>query len=1170
KGGEADISEKFTPYFNYLKEEADYLASKDFENDRRYWFEKYKTDIEQLELRPVRDKEDFTVRRSYHTAPAGLSKKIYAYCDKNKISVFKLFMSALFIYFHRLTMKEDIVIQTTHHGRSEEFKNSTGMFLSSLPVRFTFSGDSTFSSICSKFVPEFKEALSHMKFPGDMLAAEFRRLNRDPQNLFAVALSQFVKNRNRGNVETRCYCTGETFSQLAFYLSYDAAADDEIEFFIDHRVSMYQQGEINYMAGHIYELINQAIEDDGKKISSYDFLSDKEKRRLLYEFNDNDSYYPEDKTFVEIFEEQAAKTPDKKAVVFLNESISYKRLKNKGDALAARLRSLGAGRDDIVGIFVDRSIEMFIGAVGVLKSGAAFMPIDTKYPMDRIEFMLEDSRARVLVTQKHLMDKIKFNGTVIDLEDQSLYDGCAEIESVSRPEDLAYVIYTSGSTGKPKGTLIEHRALLNFSYWYKNSRAITEEDRLAKHASFGFDASIVEVFPPLIAGAEIHIISEEIKLSLGELNDYFEKNEIRGCFLTTQFAEQFLENIDNKSLRYLDTGGEKLRTFTKRGYRFYNCYGPTECTVYTTFFPVDKMYANIPIGKPLANTKVYIVDRNGNLMPEGYCGELCVSGVCLSRGYLNRPDTTAEKFVKNPFNEGERLYKTGDLVRWLPDGNIEYIGRIDNQVKLRGFRIELGEIEIEIMKVKGVKNAAVTLAADGDNKFICAYIVAEKSLTHETIKKEISQNLPEFMIPNYFISLDEMPVNASGKIDRKALPAPRIKSEAKSDYIAPAGECELRLAALWKETLAIDNVGALDNFFKIGGHSLKAVILQAKIEKEFGLRMSIKKIFDNPSLRDMAAFIEAGVSAPAMKKKKSSDMAAFENGVEEKIVKIWEEVLSLDGICALDNFFKIGGHSIKMVSLQYKIEKEFGVRVPVKKLFEMPTARLQAEFIINAGGAASGGTAVKAQTAEISRGARTVESEALHYPVSSVQKRLFIVETMEGPSASYNLPFTLKINGKLDRLKFSEAIEKMADRHEALRTSFSSKDGEPFQVVHPSIRLKKIFQDASDGVMQEYIDEMIKPFDLSQAPLFRVKLMKVSDDEHLLFLNFHHIIFDGMSLEIFIRELFDLYHGRSLSPLKEHYGDFCLWQKKFLASSAIDEQEKVWFEMLSGDVPTLN
>ncbi len=1188
--GETSIEENFKLYFDYLGEESAYLASKEFEADRDFWFARYATDIENLELRPASAADDFRIDRAYCRAPEGLSARIYDYCEKNRISVYRLFMCTLYAYLFRLTMKEDIVIQAAHHGRPDDFLKTTGMFVSTVPVRLNFAADSSFRQLYEKFSPEFKQMLSRHRFPVDLLGSELRRLGRDPGGLFNVMLSQFVKCQDPG-LETRVYGNGESVSLLSYYLSYEAARRDEIEFFLDYRVSAFSRSEIELMAGHIYSMLEQVISDPDKKIYRYDFLSDNEKRRLIHELNDTAAYFPPDQTFCDLFDEQLALVPDNRAVVYLNKSMTYAELGAKSAALARRLRSMGVGRDDIIGIFADRSLEMFAGVIGIVRSGAAYMPIDTKYPPDRIEFMLADSRSKVLLTQKHLIGRVKFDGAVIDLDDPAVYEDAEageKLVNINKPEDLAYVIYTSGSTGRPKGTLIEHRALLNFSCWYKNEHNITSADRLSKHASFGFDVSISETFPPLLAGAEVHIISEEIKMSLGELNDYFEKNGITIGFFTTQLAEQFNENIDNRSLRLLYAAGEKLRTFTPRNYRLYNGYGPTECTVYTTFFPVDKNYANIPIGRPLANTRLYVVDRFGNLMPEGCAGELLVGGVCLARGYLNRPEITAEKFIASPLEGCGRVYKTGDLVRWLPDGNMEYFGRIDSQVKIRGFRIELGEIETEIMKCAGVNNAAVTVVTEGGGKFLCAYLTGDASVCADAVKAEISKNLPEFMIPAHFVLLAEMPLNASGKIDRKSLPAPRVAAvpAAASDFVAPSGEFETRLAELWKEILSLDAAGAGDNFFKIGGHSLKAVVLQARMEKEFGHRMPIRKIFDNPVLRDMAACLQSALaSVPAAGADRPQDAAASQarpakkegapagrpaakpsDAVEEKLLAIWKEVLGAVGIGVEDDFNEAGGHSLKMMSMQYRIEREFGLRLPMKKLFESTTVRLMAGAVRAAAAAAGAAPAGPADSAAEA----AVSAEAVRRPVSSVQKRLYIVEGMEGPSNAYNIPYAIRITGNLDRLRFSEAVDAMIERHDSLRTSFEAAGGEPVQVVHGSVRLKKIFQEAPGGLTDEMIAELIKPFDLGRAPLLRVKLFKTGPDEHIFFVNFHHIIFDGMSLEIFMRELFEIYEGRGPLEPAPQYGEFCEWQKRFLASPAVAEQENAWLEMFAGDLPTLN
>lgn len=1166
--------ENFTLYSEYLKDENAYLNSKSAQDDLKYWKNVFSTDVEQLELKPGADNMSIDIKRNYHRVSNELNDKIYKYCSKNNISVYNLFLACLYAYYNRLTQKEDIVISTTHHNRSEDFKKTTGMFISTLPLRLKFSPDITFKELLTLYLNEFDEMMKHQKYPTDMLISELRNEKRDIENVFNIMATAYIKSDN-SKINVKSYANSNSVSAVTYFISYNNKEKLPVELMIDYKTSIYNENEASLMAGHIFNILNAVTGDDNIKINKIDFLTDSEKRRLINEFNDTAAYYPADKTFIDIFDEQVIKTPNKKAVVYLDKSYTYLELYNRAEKLAHKLRGLGIKRDDIVSIFVDRSLEMFVAAVGVLKAGGAFMPIDTKYPADRIEFMLADSQSRVFLTQKHLIEKAKFDGTIIDLDDQSLYSAdCPKINNVNKPQDLAYIIYTSGSTGKPKGTMIEHGSLLNFSFWSKNFHNLTENDNTAKHASFGFDASIVEVFPPLIAGCEIHIISEDIKLSLVELNEYFEKNKIRYAFLTTQLAEQFMENIDNKSLRWLDTGGEKLRTFKKRDYQLVNVYGPTECTVYTTAFQVNKNYENIPIGKPLSNAKIFITDRFGNLMPEGYCGELCVAGVCLSRGYLNRPETTAEKFIECPFSPKERMYKTGDLVRWLPNGDIEYIGRIDNQVKLRGFRIELGEIEQEIMKIDGIKTSAVTVISEGDNKLLCAYIVSESKMSDDGIKNTLAATLPEFMIPSYIVRLETMPVNASGKIDRKALPAPNIKIETQSTYVAAEGEIETRLLKMWKETLGIENFGVCDNFFKIGGHSLKAVMLQAKIERDFGVRVPVRKIFEAATIRLQAELIKAEKSGTSnidlgrLAAEQSSGKKVIERGVasvyiepatntEKALIKIWEELLNVDGVGTGDNFFSIGGHSIKAVTMQYKIEKEFKARIPVKDIFKAPTIRELAVLI-------DGAEKVSSIETSVSLGDKN------YYPSSSVQKRLFMIEQKDGSSTTYNIPMAMRIKGRLDDSRLSDSIEKMIERHEALRTSFAMIDGEPMIKINKDVKLKKIYQKAEESELGDIMKDFLKPFDLTKAPLFRIKLVKISDENHVLLIDFHHIIFDGMSLEIFMKELFEIYSGQTLPALEYQYKDFVAWQQKYLKSNKMIEQEKAWLEMLSGELPVLN
>ncbi|PEU18351.1 non-ribosomal peptide synthetase, partial [Bacillus wiedmannii] len=432
---------------------------------------------------------------------------------------------------------------------------------------------------------------------------------------------------------------------------------------------------------------------------------------LSQEFNDTKFSYPKEKTIHQLFEEQVERTPENVAVVFEDKKLTYRELNEKSNQLAKLLKENDVGSEKIVGIMVERSVEMIVGIMAILKAGGAYLPIDPTYPTDRVKYILQDSQTKVLLTQDKLMKKVNFveteDITSIDIHSEKL--SSYETDNLpidNRSENLAYVIYTSGSTGKPKGVMIEHHSLINLCTWHNSYNEISETDKSASYASMSFDAFVWEVFPYLIIGSAIHIISEDLKLDIPKLNNYFNEKGISISFLPTQVCEQFLK-LENTSLRTVLTGGEKLNYFEDKNYRIVNNYGPTENTVVTTSFIVDNSYQNIPIGKPICNTKVFILNETNDLCPLGIAGELCVSGEGLARGYLNRPELTADRFVENPFIPGERMYRTGDLARMLPDGNIEFLGRIDHQVKIRGYRIELGEIETRLLKHEEVKEVVV-------------------------------------------------------------------------------------------------------------------------------------------------------------------------------------------------------------------------------------------------------------------------------------------------------------------------------------------------------------------------------------------------------------------------------------------------------------------------------
>jgi len=1067
-------NENSPSYLDYIEIEKQYLNSPDCQKDKEYWNKNFEIIPELIEFKPHQSTDSIEINRKTFPMPSDLTSKIYAYKQENKTSVFKIILAAFYTYFLKITSKEDIVFQTGVHNRfNPELKNITGMFVSTVPFRINADKDIEFNNLIKKIEKQFVPVIEHQRYPYDLLIKDLREKNSGPVELSNVAIVQYFKDVYPEDIKVDFHNNRHSENAITIYVSYDYQKKEkpQIELFIDYNTSIFNKQEIESMFEYISNIIKSALDSPDKKLSELDILSENEKHKLLYEFNNTYQYYPKDKIIQQIFEEQVEKTPDKTALVYKDKKLTYRELNQKANQLAGIIRNKGVKPDDIVGILADRSLEMIIGVMAILKSGAAYMPIDSEYPLDRIKFMVEDSNTKILLSQKHLFDRIHFNGDIMDIEDTELYKGDdSNPKIINKPSDLVYIIYTSGSTGKPKGVMIEHHSLMNLSFWYKNSHNLTEQDNTTKYAGFGFDASVWEIFPAFISGATLHVISDDIRFSPNDLNKYFEANNITVSFLPTQLCEQFMDMVENKSLRWLDTGGDKLRTYKKKNFVLANNYGPTEYTVCTSTFMVDKYYDNIPIGKPVANTRVYILDKFNNLLPEGVAGELCVAGPGVARGYLNRGELTGAKFLPDPFSRGNiKMYKTGDLARWIPDGNIEYLGRIDQQVKIRGFRIELGEIEQALIKQEDIKDVVVIARDDkNENKFLCAYVVSENELKIDEIKKELSKDLPSYMIPVYFIQLDRIPINPNGKVDKKALPDPlKIIDTKKTEYVKPENEIEKKLFNIWQELIGTDNFGIDDNFFSIGGNSIKSAIMQAKIQKEFNMDISLRDIFANPTIIDLSKIIEK----------------------QEKTETIEKEELLTDA--------------------------------------------------------------------------------QKYYPASSVQKGLFILEQFEDINTTYNIPIGLKIEGKLDKTRLSESIQSLIDRHESLRTSFEVVNGEPVQIIHKKVKLKNNYRESNEENIDYIMQDFVKPFNLKNAPLFRVDLVKIAEEKHILLLDFHHIIFDGFSLGIFLKELFEFYQGKELSELKVQYKDFVEWQVKSLKSNSIKKQEEFWLKTFL-DTPVLD
>ncbi|MCH7322499.1 amino acid adenylation domain-containing protein [Solibacillus sp. MA9] len=599
--------------------------------------------------------------------------------------------------------------------------------------------------------------------------------------------------------------------------------------------------------GNIFEnVLDTILKNISIQVKDIEIVSNDEKQKLLVEFNDTKITYSENKTIPQLFEEQVEKTPNHIAIAYVGEKLTYKELNEKANAFARVLKEKGVGPEVIVAVMVNRSIEMVIGMMAVLKAGGAYLPIDPKYPQNRIEYMLKNSGVKILLTQSSLINLCKFGCEVIDLNNEKLYQGDnSNFHEITNNTNLAYVIFTSGTTGNPKGVAIEHKGIINLTNTFKKDFGINSNLKILQFASISFDAFAWELYMAVLFGAELHITTEEIIMNPIKLSQYIKDHEIN-ILTVPPFVANELDFEDSKVELIITAGSDAKRNMVSKlskKSRYINAYGPTECTICATMWKSESEECNtIPIGKPIRNTRVYIVDKEHHLLPTGVAGELCISGDGIARGYLANQALTDQKFVNNPFELGKKMYKTGDLARWLPDGNIEFLGRIDHQVKIRGFRIELPEIENRLLEIEGVKEVIVLDKGDSESKYVCAYYVSEKTYKVNELREELKKYLPDYMIPSYFIKLSEMPLTTNGKIDRKALPGPNSEINTGAIYEEPRNEIENVLVKVWEQVLGVNRISISDNYFSLGGNSLNAIKI-ASILQEENITITLSDIF---------------------------------------------------------------------------------------------------------------------------------------------------------------------------------------------------------------------------------------------------------------------------------------------------------------------------------------
>ena len=844
--GEKLEVEEYTSY-DLALDNRDALASDAYKNAENYYKSVFENAGGSINFYPDKSGAAPTAEM-YHRETSEFSvQDVKAFCKKHGITENVFFISAFGITLGKYNFRKDAVFTTIYHGRNDSrLSDTVGMLVKTLPVYCDFSGST--ADCLNAVQQQLINSMNNDIYPFSQISHEFN-IKADAMVIYQGDNFAF-DNIGGEYAQEEPVQLNAAKAPVSISISIER---NKFVFEIEYRGDMYNEETIKYLADNLETTADGIL----REYEPADI-------RLMFEeetkMEDDPSHAG--KTFVDLFREAVAKYPDRPAVKDGMGELTYKELDHMSDYVAQKLTENGFGREKVAGILCGRTKEYAVAYIGVMKAGGAYVPLDPEYPQSRIEYMLKDSEAENLLVIDRYRSLVGFyDQNVISLDDVAAEskDFALSVElTAPKPENLAYMIYTSGSTGKPKGVMLEQRNLLNLIEYILMTRKLTPDDIVAEFASFCFDASVIDLFAPLTAGAVLYILPESIRKDAVAVGKFIKEEKITTATFPTQMGELVAELLDDApSLKFVTLGGEKFKYYWDRTYQMINGYGPTENTVSSTEFWVDKQYDNIPIGKSQRNIRSYIVDENMKRLPVGASGELCHAGRQIARGYHNLPEKTASVFVENPFSvceEDKRLYRTGDMVRMKGDGNIEYIGRIDSQVKIRGYRIELGEIEGALLKHDLVKNAAVIVIEKGGNKYITAYYTGE-TIPEDELKLFLNPLIPDYMMPSFFVHLEKMPVTPGGKIDKKALPVPEVTTTASTAYVEPVTAVQIKLCEIFEKALGIEKVGIEDNFFELGGSSLTASKVAVMCLSK-NISIVYADIFKYPTIRELSAIVD--------------------------------------------------------------------------------------------------------------------------------------------------------------------------------------------------------------------------------------------------------------------------------------------------------------------------
>ena len=875
-------------YAAFIQNDRAYLESEKSAKDERFWLKKFK-DFPAPLFPAVGANRAERQHDTHLRLKQPFYRRLTAFAGKNRAGPISIFIGALCCYFLKTAGKEDLTVGlTVHNRRPAAFGKTIGPFAAVRPLRLRFETGSSFMELLTSIRKELEKDARHLRFPLSEINNRLGILNDGNQQLFDVVLSheQYDDTPDFNGHPARLELFSNRYQQgrLGIYIrAYPERQDVRIDFLYDP--SVFGDAEMMFIRDRFRFILEEIPKRSDVPLKRFGILPWDERRRIIHEFNDTAKEYPRGKTIADLLEEQVEKTPDRVAVMFRDQSLTYRRLNIRANRLAHYLQSLGVGKGVIVGLHLLPGLEMIVGLLGILKSGGAYLPLDPNYPQKRLSFMANDADISLLLTLDKWKNAIPGRGfRIVSTDSQrDTFDSFGP-ENPSRETDsdsLAYVMYTSGSTGRPKGVMGLHRGAINRFSWMWHAYPFQDNEVCCQKTSLCFIDSLWELFGSILQGVPLVIIPEHTvqnpHMLVQTLSDFRVTRTVSVPSLLRELLNLYTDLQQRLPLMKLwVSSGEPLPYDLCR--RFYeampdsillNLYGSSEVTADATFFDtrlLEEITPKVSIGRPISNTNAYILNSEMEPTPISIAGELYIGGEGLARGYMNRPDMTETAFLPNPFlgDPQERIYKTGDLARYLPDGNIEFLGRDDHQINVRGYRIEVGEIEYRLLENPSVKNAVVVARMIREDTIeLVAYVVCDGELFVEDLRSHLKSTLPDFMIPAYFVHLDRIPLNPNGKVDKQALPDPKVsRIDLKQQFLEPRDEMEEKLAEIWKTVLDIDTVGVLDNFFEMGGQSILAIRMMSKIQKEFGYELAPSALFQNATIAEMSRFLQQHPETP--------------------------------------------------------------------------------------------------------------------------------------------------------------------------------------------------------------------------------------------------------------------------------------------------------------------